>query len=99
MARAAVSRLAVVPGPPEHLVVHGPRLVRRDISSADLRVHLQDRWGNARWGVAAPLRARAVNADVAITESPTAGWAAATVAVPAQPGGIDLVADAGTAEI
>src|ERR1700744_5209291 len=32
MARAAVSRLAVVPGPPEHLVVHGPRLVRRDIS-------------------------------------------------------------------
>ena len=99
MARAAVSRLAVVPGPPEHLVVHGPRLVRRDISSADLRVHLQDRWGNACRDVAATVRARSGDVDVASAEFPTAGWAAATVAVPAQPGGIDLVADAGTAEI
>ena len=99
MARGAVSRLAVVPGPPEHLVVHGPRLVRRDISSADLRVHLQDRWGNACRDVAATVRARSGDVDVASAEFPTAGWAAATVSVPAQPGGIDLVADAGTAEI
>ena len=99
MARAAVSRLAVIPGPPEHVVVHGPRLVRRDISSADLRVHLQDRWGNACRDVAATVRARSGDADVASAEFPAAGWAAVTVTVPAQHGGIDLVADAGAAEI
>src|ERR1700753_1289021 len=44
MARAQVSRLAVVPGPPEQVVAYGPRLVRRGTESADLRVHLQDRW-------------------------------------------------------
>ncbi|HXO12963.1 MAG TPA: hypothetical protein VN871_11435, partial [Mycobacterium sp.] len=99
MARAAVSRLAVIPGPPEHVVVHGPRLVRRDISSADLRVHLQDRWGNACRDVAATVRARSGDADVASAEFPAAGWAAVTVSVPAQHGGIDLVADAGAAEI
>ena len=100
MARAAVSRLAVIPGPPEHLVVHGPRLVRRDTSSADLRVHLQDRWGNACRDIpAATVRARASDVDVASAEFPAAGWAAVTVSVPAQHGGIDLVADAGAAEI
>src|ERR1700733_14890803 len=99
MARAAVSRLAVIPGPPEHVVVHGPRLVRRDISSADLRVHLQDRWGNACRDGAAAARARSGGADVASAEFPAAGWAAVTVSVPAQHGGIDIVADGGAAEI
>ena len=100
MARAAVSRLAVIPGPPERVVVQGPRLVRRDTPSADLRVHLQDRWGNACRDIpAATLRARAGDADVASAEFPTAGWAAVTVSVPAQHRGIDLVADAGAAEI
>ena len=35
MARAAIARLAVLPGPPERLVTQGPRLVRSDIPSAD----------------------------------------------------------------
>jgi hypothetical protein len=100
MARAAVSRLAVIPGPPERVVAQGPRLVRRDTPSVDLRVHLQDRWGNACRDIpAATLRARAGHADVASAEFPIAGWAAVTVSVPAQHRGIDLVADARAAEI
>ena len=99
MARAHLSRLAVVPGPPEHVVVHGPRVVRRDTRSADLRVHLQDRWGNACRDVAATVRAVADGVDVASAEFPATGWAAATVSVPAAQHRVDLVAEAGDAEI
>ena len=100
MARAAVSPLAVVPGPPERVVVHGPRLVRRDTSSADLRVNLQDRWGNACRDIpAATVRARAADADVAVAGFPATGWAAATVSVPAQLHHVDLIAEADAVEI
>ena len=100
MARAAVSPLAVVPGPPERVVVHGPRLVRRDTSSADLRVNLQDRWGNACRDIpAATLRARAADAVVAVAGFPATGWAAATVSVPAQLHHVDLIAEADSVEI
>lgn len=100
MARADMSRLAVVPGQPEHVAVYGPRVVRRDTGSADLRVHLQDRWGNACRDVAtAAVRARAGDADVASAEFPSAGWAATTVSVPPRHGSIDLVAEVGGTEI
>ena len=79
MARAGVSRLAVVPGPPERLVVHGPRLVRADAPTADLRLHLQDRWGNAcRDVTAAVARLASAEMTVAAADFPTAGWAAVT---------------------
>jgi hypothetical protein len=99
MARADVARLAVIPGPPERLAVHGPRLVRRDSFAADLRVHLQDRWGNACRDVAATVRARAGGDDIASADFPTAGWAACTVSVSAQHHHVDLVAEADSVEI
>ncbi len=99
MARAQATRLAVVPGPPEHVVVQGPRLVRRDVGSADLRVHLQDRWGNACRDVAATVRARAGDTDIASAEFPSTGWASRALTVPAAHHRIDLVAEAGTTEI
>ena len=99
MARADVARLAVVPGPPERLVVHGPRLVRADACGADLRVHLQDRWGNACRDVAATVRARAGWGEVAAADFPAMGWAAATVSVSAQHRHIDIIAEANSVEI
>lgn len=99
MARADVCRLAVVPGLPERLVVHGPRLVRSDIRTADLRLHLQDRWGNACRDVAGLVRASAGGADVAAAAFPAAGWAAATMSVPAQHRHLDLIAEADSVEI
>jgi hypothetical protein len=99
MARAAVSRLAVVPGPPERLVVHGPRVVRSDTGAADLRVHLQDRWGNACRDVAATARAEVGGTTLGSAKFPAAGWAAQTLSVPARHGRIDVVAAALTVEI
>jgi hypothetical protein len=99
MAGADVSRLAVVPGPPERLVVHGPRLVRNDARAADLRVHLQDRWGNACRDVAATVRARAGGTDVASADFPAKGWAALTVSVLAQHHHFDIVAEADSVEV
>lgn len=99
MAHAAVARLAVIPGPPERLVVYGPRLVRCDSGAADLRVHLQDRWGNACRDVAATVRTRVGGVEVASADFPTAGWAAHTVTVSAQHHHVDLVAEADSVEI
>ena len=84
MARAGVSRLAVVPGPPERVIVHGPRLVRADAPTADLRVHLQDRWGNASRDVTASVRAHADGRGIASASFPVAGWAALTLPVPSR---------------
>ncbi len=83
MARAARSVFAVVPGPPEHLAVYGPRLVRSDTDSADLRLHLQDRWGNACRDVSAAVAVRAGEKTLASADLAAAGWAVATLTVPA----------------
>jgi hypothetical protein len=92
MARAAVSRLAIVPGPPERLAVQGPRVVRSDSASADIRVHLQDHWGNACRDITAAVQARVGEITVASAEFPSEGWAAVTVTVPAEHRCIDVVA-------
>ena len=99
MARAGVSRLAVVPGPPERVIVHGPRLVRADAPTADLRVHLQDRWGNASRDVTASVRAHADGRGIASASFPVAGWAALTLPVPSRHGQIEVIAEANAAEI
>ncbi|MFE3257248.1 hypothetical protein ACFXPS_16090 [Nocardia sp. NPDC059091] len=82
MAHAGACHLAIVPGPPERLVVHGPRLVRADAGAVDLHAHLQDRWGNACRDL--PVRLRATRADrtVATATTPATGWARATLTVP-----------------
>lgn len=93
MAHAGVCRLAVVPGPPERLVAHGPRVIRADAPAAELRAHLQDRWGNVCRDVAASLGATATGVSVAQAMTPTTGWACATLSVPAEAGAIQVVAD------
>jgi hypothetical protein len=99
MARSGLSRLAIVPGPPERLAVHGPRLVRSDSSTADLRLHLQDRWGNACRDLTAAVQARAGETTVAAADFPTEGWAAVTVTVPAEHRCVDLIARAASGAI
>src|ERR1700761_702452 len=94
MARAARSVLAIVPGPPEHLAVQGPRLLRSDADSSDVRVHLQDRWGNACRDVTAVATARVGEKELATADFPTEGWAAATLRVPAESSRVDVVAGA-----
>jgi hypothetical protein len=90
MAHAAVCRLAVLAGPPERLVVHGPRLVRSDCAGAQLRAHLQDRWGNACRDVPATMRAFVGGTAVASVNTPEHGWAYATISVPARAGRIQV---------
>jgi hypothetical protein len=92
MARAARAVLAIVAGPPEHLAVHGPRLLRSDAVTADLRMHLQDRWGNACRDVTATAQARVGDTTVAWADFPAKGWAAVTLTVPAQHRLVDVVA-------
>ncbi len=92
MARAALSRLAIVPGAPKHLAVLGPRLVRSDYRTADLRVHLQDRWGNACRDITAAVQARVDESVVASSVFPVEGWAAVTITVPAEHHCVDVVA-------
>ena len=92
MARAARSVLAIVPGAPDHLAVHGPRLVRSDSDTAELRLHLQDRWGNACRDVTAAVTARVGEKAVAAADFPTEGWAAAALTVPAGCGRVTVVA-------
>ena len=92
MARAGRSLLAIVPGPPHRLAVNGPRLVRSDSARAELRVHLQDRWGNACRDIAATAQARVGETTVASADFPTEGWATATMTVPAEHRCIDVVA-------
>ena len=93
MARAGVNRLAIVPGPPERVVVRGPRLVRRDAGPVPRRAHLQDRWGNACTDTAATLRALIDGATAAEAHTPSAGWASVSLVVPARAAHIEVVAD------
>ncbi|WP_167097552.1 hypothetical protein [Mycobacterium sp. DL592] len=93
MAHAGVTRLAITPGRPERLVVHGPRVVRADVDTAQLRAHLQDRWGNVCRDVPATIHAAVDNLSVARAAFPTTGWACTTVAVPASGGTVELLAD------
>jgi hypothetical protein len=93
MARAGVNRLAIVPGPPERVVVRGPRLVRSDTSAVTLRAHLQDRWGNACADTGAILRAHSDGIAVAEAHTPAAGWASVALVVPARAARIEVVAE------
>ena len=100
MARSGLSRLAIVPGPPERLAVHGPRLVRSDSSTADLRLHLQDRWGNACRDLTAAVQARARETTVAAADFPTGRVGGShRRQVPAGHRCIDLVARAASGAI
>ncbi len=96
MARAARSVLAIVPGPPAHLAVHGPRLVRSDSGTADLRLHLQDRWGNACRDITAHASARVNEKTVAAAEFPAEGWVAVALTVPAGSPRVDVAARTAT---
>ncbi|MDV3249027.1 hypothetical protein K7Z54_13330 [Mycobacterium avium subsp. hominissuis] len=93
MAHAAMARLAVLAGPPERLVVRGPRLVRSDNAHAQLRAHLQDRWGNVCRDVPATLHAFVGDTAVASAETPAEGWASASLSVPARTGCVRVRAD------
>ncbi|MDT5135970.1 MAG: hypothetical protein QOD58_232 [Mycobacterium sp.] len=97
MAPAAVAKIAITPGPPANLVVHGPRVVSPSTSEIQLRAHLQDRWGNACRDVAATVRAEIVGESVTSTTTPTTGWAHAILGVPAQSGSVEVTAQAGAA--
>jgi hypothetical protein len=97
MARAGVNRIAIVPGAPSHLVVHGPRLVRRDTPVVTLRANLQDEWGNTCTDVAAELRAEIAGVTVASAHTPVNGWATAALTVPATSARIEVVAETNTA--
>jgi hypothetical protein len=85
-AHAAEARLAVAAGPPERLVVRGPRVVRTGGTSR-LRVSLEDRWGNACRDVPGAVRARIGGRDVAAGTIPASGWAASVLPVPELPAG------------
>ncbi|MCV7177459.1 hypothetical protein H7H98_17160 [Mycolicibacterium sphagni] len=93
MAHAGVSRLAVVPGVPERLIAHGPRVIRADAPAAVLRAHLQDRWGNVCRDVAATVDASVSGLRLASAATPVQGWACATLSVPAESATVDVVAD------
>lgn len=92
MAHAAVSKIAIVPGQPQRVVVHGPRVVRGDASTVRLRTHLQDQWGNVCTDVAATMSAHIDGVPVASTTTPAAGWAQAELTVPAGAGRVDVIA-------
>lgn len=96
MARAGLNRIAVVPGEPQHVIVHGPRLVRSDTPTVDLRAHLQDRWGNTCTEIAATLRAHIDGVMVASARTPAAGWACARLSVPATSARIEVIAETDT---
>ena len=95
MAHAATCRLAVIPGPPDRLVVHGPRLVRNDVSEIAVHAHLQDRWGNPCRDIPATLHARVGGATCTTVRIGTDGWAVGTLPVPTGSGQIDVVAESG----
>ncbi|HET7013084.1 MAG TPA: hypothetical protein VFI65_04190, partial [Streptosporangiaceae bacterium] len=80
-AHAAQARLAIAAGPPERLVVHGPRVVRTG-GTARLRAHLQDAGGSACRDIAGELRAEIDGRAVATGTIPGAGWAAAVLVTP-----------------
>lgn len=94
-AHAAEARLAVAAGPPERLVVRGPRVVRTGGTSR-LRVVLEDRWGNACRDVPGAVRAGIGGRDVATGTIPASGWAASVLTVPELPAGpvrVDVTAE------
>ncbi|KAA0110561.1 hypothetical protein [Mycolicibacterium sp. P1-5] len=93
MAHAGVCRLSVVPGSPDRLVAQGPRVVRSDAASAEIRTHLQDRWGNACRDVTARVHASITDVTVARATTAATGWACATLSVPAESAIIQIVAD------
>lgn len=86
LARATSCHLTIVPGPPERLVVHGPRVVRAG-SSALLRAHLEDRWGNACVAVPGTLEATRNGHLLACVSLPDQGWAAGALEMPPIPVG------------
>lgn len=96
MAHAGVHRIAIVPGAPERVVVHGPRIVRSDARTVDLHAHLQDRWGNTCTDVAATLRAQIDGRTVASATTPSAGWCWAALRVPAIPADVAVLAETAT---
>lgn len=93
MAHAAVAKLAVTAGPPDRLVVHGPRVVGAGIGTAQLRAHLQDRWGNACHDVAATVRAEVDGEIISAATTAATGWAHATLDIPAETSAIELSAE------
>ncbi|OHV03831.1 hypothetical protein BKN37_13000 [Mycobacterium talmoniae] len=93
MAHAGGCRLAITPGPPQRLVVHGPRLTSGQQPDVALRAHLQDRWGNACRDIPATLRASAHGRSLATAHTPDHGWASATLVVPAQTARIDVAVE------
>lgn len=95
MAHAAVTTIAITPGPPTELVVHGPRVVSPRTAGVHLRAHLQDRWGNVCRDVAATIRANVNGEKPFSTTTPTTGWAHASLDVPAQSGAVEVSAQAG----
>jgi hypothetical protein len=97
MAHAAVAKIAVVAGPPERLVVHGPRVVGPTTATVRLHAHLEDRWGNACRDVPAQVHAQLDGENLCTAMTPATGWAHATLEVPARPGALQVRARAGTA--
>jgi hypothetical protein len=97
MAHAAVAKIAITPGPPANLVVHGPRVVSPGTTGIQLRAHLQDRWGNACRDIAATVRAEVDGEIITSTTTPATGWAHASLGVPAQAGSVQVTAQTGTA--
>lgn len=97
MAHADVHRIAVVPGPPDGVVVHGPRLVRSDASAVHLHAHLQDRWGNTCSDTAATMHALIDGTVVDSARTPAKGWSAASLRVPPVSARIGVVAETSTA--
>jgi hypothetical protein len=84
--QAGACRLMIAPGPPDRLVVHGPRVIRAG-SSAELRAHIEDRWGNACAGVPAALHASIAERPLEASSTPEHGWAVAALRTPALPAG------------
>lgn len=95
MAHAGVVTMAVVPGPPANLVVHGPRVVAPGTAGIRLRAHLQDRWGNVCRDVPATISAHADGENLTSATTPTSGWAHAALRVPTRAGAIEVNAQAG----
>lgn len=99
MAHAGVVTVAVVPGPPANLVVHGPRVVGPGTTAIQLRAHLQDRWGNVCRDVPATIRAYADGENLTSATTPASGWANAALRVPSRAGAIEVSAQAGGATV
>lgn len=97
MAHAGLAKLAIVPGPPTDLAVHGPRVVSPSVGTVRLHAHLQDRWGNACRDVSAALQVYVGDELLASAMTPASGWTQAVLEVPARPGSIAVSAQVGEA--